>query len=127
MAAENSLPTRRMPNYIAFIMNKFEASVSHLSLILASLCVLTAGCGKEESESYSYDYTSGRCTTGSHTFSSKTAYCDGLVSDKLNNGCAKETRKGTYTRECGGDFDAAWARVNRAEAIETEAVEPSEE
>ncbi len=90
------------------------------ALTLATLATLGAGCGDEAAESFSYDFSTDSCTTGSHTFTSKTAYCDGLLSDKLNNGCAYTLRRASYSGNCGGDFDAAWARINRSESTESD-------
>lgn len=49
---------------------------------------------------FSYNFNFNGCTTGEQKFSSKKAYCDGLLNDALNANCAREMRAEMYNRMC---------------------------
>lgn len=60
-----------------------------------------AGCSVEsKSESFTYDYTENSCPTGKQTFSDKASYCNALLDETLNKGCAYSMRKATYEANC---------------------------
>ena len=60
-----------------------------------------AGCSAEsKSESFTYDYTENSCPTGKQTFSDKASYCNALLDETLNKGCAYSMRKATYEANC---------------------------
>lgn len=53
-------------------------------------------------EQLSYELSLNGCSTGKHTFNSKKEYCDALLTDALNNNCARELRIENYNRNCSG-------------------------
>ena len=55
---------------------------------------------EKNDEKYRYSFDENGCKTGDHSFKSKSAYCDGLKDEGLNNGCAYRTRMATYQNEC---------------------------
>ena len=72
-------------------------------LLSFAVLVLLAGCssgngggGNSKSEVYKYDYSYNGCETGVQKFSSKKAYCDGLLNDELNDYCARDMRRATW-------------------------------
>lgn len=79
------------------------------AIALAITIFVVSGCGisidsKTESSTLTYEFESNGCKTGKHSFSSRTAYCEGLKSYSLNNGCAYGLRKAEYERNCTGFF-----------------------
>jgi hypothetical protein len=60
------------------------------------------GCGSSDSKKYQFSFNG--CDTGEHAFDSTEAYCAGLKSNSLNNGCAEALRKDAYERDCGQTF-----------------------
>jgi hypothetical protein len=72
--------------------------MNHLLLIVLSLSSLAA-CGSTEasdeskSEKYTYEFEFNGCKTGKHSFSSKSEYCEALLDDDLNHGCARSMRE----------------------------------
>lgn len=57
-------------------------------------------------ESYTYEFTNRKCTTGEQNFGTFYATCDGLKDEVLNDGCAYQERKALYeVSECPGNFD----------------------
>ena len=61
-----------------------------------------AGCGSGDKRNY--DFTYNNCDTKEHSFDSFQAYCEGLRSNTLNQGCAENLRREAYLRECGSTF-----------------------
>jgi hypothetical protein len=58
-----------------------------------------------ETETYSYEFTTKKCTTGSRNFSTFLAACDGLVDEAGNNECAFDEREDLFVvSECPGSF-----------------------
>lgn len=49
---------------------------------------------------FSYNFNFNGCTTSEQKFTSKKAYCDGLLNDSLNANCAREMRAEMYNRMC---------------------------
>lgn len=66
------------------------------------LSAFALGCGSADSKNY--DFTENGCDTQPHSFNSQTAYCAGLESNTLNNGCALDLREQTFARDCSGAF-----------------------
>lgn len=54
----------------------------------------------QRSSSYSYELSYNGCSTGKQTFSTRTAMCEGLRNDALNNGCAYSMRV-QYAKQIG--------------------------
>jgi len=86
-------------------------------ILLLVTAVAVSSCGGDDkgdsatenksggSTTYTYELTENGCETGSHTFDSKTDYCEGLRSNNLNKGCAYSLRKYTYeSNNCSGTF-----------------------
>ena len=72
-----------------------------LTLLVASAFV---ACSVErEEKNYKYQYNYNGCDTGKQEFSSKGAYCSAPLNDRLNNGCARETRQEVYRQECSAE------------------------
>ena len=55
---------------------------------------------EEKSSSYAYEFSLNGCETGKQTFDSKKAYCDGLLDEGRNKGCAKSIRHDAYKSGC---------------------------
>ncbi|MEK2643843.1 hypothetical protein [Bdellovibrio sp. BCCA] len=49
---------------------------------------------------FTYEYKFNGCSTGKHKLLSKKEFCDALLNDTLNNGCARELRIENYNRSC---------------------------
>jgi len=88
-----------------------------LIIVLVAIAITITSCGRDDrgdsgtenesggSTTYTYKLTENGCETGTHNFSSKTNYCEGLRSDILNKGCAYSLRKYTYeSNNCPGTF-----------------------
>ncbi len=74
-------------------------------ILLTSALALLSACDSSSSPSkdnhtLSYEFESNGCNTGSHTFNSLAAYCDGLRNDELNKGCAYDLRANAYANRC---------------------------
>ena len=92
----------------------FRCMGFQMKVFAAVLTVLTGlvgvvSCGVSHSSddtsnstntSLSYQYNYNGCETGEHSFSSEKDYCDGLVNESLNKGCATEIRYPEYKRRC---------------------------
>ncbi|MCX6119571.1 MAG: hypothetical protein NT027_18700 [Proteobacteria bacterium] len=78
-------------------------------VFLFASCKFHIGAGSDSPEdiggdvnsSYTYNFDENGCKTGEHEFSSKSSYCEGLLNESLNKGCAKSTRYQTYKSNCG--------------------------
>jgi len=96
-----------------------QNTVAYTALISPVLATLAACGGSDtpgsktglniQSDNYTYTYSESingvECTTGERKYDSKEDYCAGLKDEKLNNGCAKETRKQSFLAEsCPGTF-----------------------
>lgn len=58
------------------------------------------------SESYTYEFTNRKCSTGIQSFETFFAICDGLKDEKLNDSCAIDDRKTLYeASDCPGYFE----------------------
>jgi len=55
-----------------------------------------------DATSLTYDMTCNGQPTGSHSFSSKASYCNGLLDDSLNNFACGQMRADTYRTSCQG-------------------------
>ena len=75
--------------------------ISFLILALSSSACLLS-CGSNDSRNYTF--SENGCSTQTHSFDSQTAYCQGLESNSLNNGCAIDLREQAYARDCTGSF-----------------------
>ena len=74
--------------------------------IAVAVVLALGGCSKEE---YTYEFTTGGCTTGKQVFANSQELCDGLQSLSRNNGCAasQTLREQAFTsRGCPGVFTA---------------------
>ena len=80
---------------------------------MAIFLLVLSGCGSgsdnsalHKSDLYSYSYSvpdgPSPCSTGEHTFETRTAYCQALLDDDLNNNCAMDVRQEVYKENCEG-------------------------
>jgi hypothetical protein len=68
-------------------------------------CEVGVGVGSEDGNSSTerkYNFTYNGCSTGDQVFDSTQAYCDGLRDQARNKGCAVQTRKEAFERDCAG-------------------------
>jgi hypothetical protein len=73
-----------------------------VGLLALALAFSAFGCGSSENKKYQFELNG--CNTSEHAFDSQQAYCDGLRSNSLNNGCAESMRQSAYERDCGQTF-----------------------
>jgi hypothetical protein len=66
------------------------------------------------STSYSYSFESNGCKTGQHSFDSEKNYCEALLNEELNNGCAKEMRIERYKRECSATLPVKYLSISES-------------
>jgi hypothetical protein len=74
-----------------------------ISTALTLMLVSFSACG---SSAKTYDFTDNGCDTKEHSFDSIQAYCQGLTSTSLNQGCALGLRQDAFQRDCSGNFTA---------------------
>lgn len=55
---------------------------------------------ESESELYSYEFTSGTCTTGKKEFTTLDQACSFLLDESFNNHCQKNKREALYNSNC---------------------------
>jgi hypothetical protein len=73
-----------------------------ITFVALALAFAAFGCGSNDSRNYTF--SEGSCSTNTHNFDSQAAYCQGLESTSLNNGCALDMREAAFARDCGGSF-----------------------
>ena len=52
-------------------------------------------------QNFQYSFDDNGCETGQQTFSEKEKYCQALLNEALNKGCAQVSRFNLYKAECG--------------------------
>jgi hypothetical protein len=75
-----------------------------LLLLFLSGCDAVNKAANSSNENLTYSLDVNGCQTGSHSFSSVDAYCSGLQSSSLNNGCALSERMSLFNSRCAGTF-----------------------
>lgn len=68
------------------------------TVVFFSVCALVACAAEDKTEkkSYSYELEENGCNTGKKTFKDKKSYCESLLNDAANNGCAPNLRALEY-------------------------------
>lgn len=88
-----------------------------MKIVILFLSLILVSCGQEgtpwnpkvvkvqkvvesESELYSYEFTSGTCTTGKKEFTTLDQACSSLLDESFNNHCQKNKREALYNSNC---------------------------
>lgn len=66
---------------------------------------------KTDEQNWTYSLDVNGCQTGSHSFGSIEAYCDGLEDNALNNNCAQSARASLFASNCPGVFSPAFIEI----------------
>ncbi len=95
-------------------MIKHKNKIYFLVLVLFfSGCDAVNKAANSSTENLTYSFDVNGCQTGSHSFSSTDAYCAGLQSSSLNNGCALTERMSLFAGKCSGTFTpSAFIEIN---------------
>lgn len=88
-----------------------------MRILFIMLSLLFISCGQEgtpwnpkvikvqtvaeaEGELYTYEFSSGSCTTGAKEFTTLQAACNALLDEEVNNYCQKNSRIALYNSNC---------------------------